>query len=806
MKKEKQTDKYLLSGKITVICIVITAGLSCIALLGWIMNIITLASISRAYIPMAPSTALIFIILSVGLLFQAHKHTYYSARIFIMIGVVLVLLTSVLILAGILTGIRFEAEHFLFIPEKHGEVLTGYMSPLTAVTFTLASFSLLFLLSSTDNRRQYGNLSSYSAAAVVLSGTIILLGYLYGTPLLYGGTTIPVALPTAIAFVFLGIGLVIAAGLNNWPVRLFMGPSLRSRLMRVFLPITIALVLIQGWLGANIVVLTTNPALLSSLVAVFSVVVVSFIVAWTAKKISYEIDKINTERIKALEALSISEKKFRDLLETVQLAAVMLDCNGSITFCNNYLLAMTGWSRDEALNKNWFDMFLPAEVKESAKSVFNAIINKGTMLHNENPVITREGALRQIVWDIAVLRDPEGNVTGTASLGIDVTEHRKLEGQLRQAQKMEAIGHLAGGVAHDFNNILSAIVGYAHLTLMKMKDDDPLRKNLDQILASSERAANLTQSLLAFSRKQLIIPTPVNINDIVSGIKKILDRIIGEDIKIKVVTAGKDLIVKADKGQIEQALMNLATNARDAMPHGGTLTIINEEAEIDERFIQMHQYGKAGEYAVITVADTGVGMDEKTRANIFEPFFTTKEVGRGTGLGLAMVYGTIKQHDGFINVYSEPGRGTTFRIYLPMAEPGMRLTEKKAAAPVSSGHETILLVEDDEAVRKATKALLEELGYTIIEAVDGEHAIKRLRENKDAMQLVISDIIMPGPSGKAVYDELKRIKSDVEIIFISGYTADILTKKGIIGEGINFLSKPLNPEALSRKIREVLDK
>jgi CheY-like chemotaxis protein len=242
------------------------------------------------------------------------------------------------------------------------------------------------------------------------------------------------------------------------------------------------------------------------------------------------------------------------------------------------------------------------------------------------------------------------------------------------------------------------------------------------------------------------------------------------------------------------------------MPDGGALTITTEEVEINEKFIQMHQEGEIGKYAIITVTDTGVGMDEKTRENIFEPFFTTKEVGKGTGLGLAMVYGTIKQHNGFINVYSEPGKGTTFKIYLPLAESGVQVTEKRESGSMPSGTETILLVEDNEAVRSSIKALLEEFGYNVIKAADGDQAITICRENIDFVQLVISDVIMPRQSGKEVYDELKKIRPDIKVLFISGYPADILTKKGIVGEGINFISKPINPEVFLRKIREVLDK
>jgi PAS domain S-box-containing protein len=421
-------------------------------------------------------------------------------------------------------------------------------------------------------------------------------------------------------------------------------------------------------------------------------------------------------------------------------------------------------------------------------------------------VVHPNGVIRFIKAHGVVVRDKDGRALRMIGINRDITEQRNLEEKFRQAQKMEAIGHLAGGVAHDFNNILTAIIGYGNLLNMKLPEADPLHNYVDQILVSSEKAANLTHSLLAFSRKQVINPIPVDINEIVAGMKKILDRIIGEDIEFKVKTADHALIVKSDKGQMEQVLMNLVTNARDAMPHGGMLTITTEEAEIDERFVQIHQYGNAGRYAVVSVMDTGVGMDNTTQDRIFEPFFTTKEVGKGTGLGLAMVYGTIKQHDGFINVYSESGTGSAFRIYLPLAEYHKQLSGKKASTAIVSGNETLLLVEDDTAVRKVIKTLLEELGYHVIEAIDGEHAVNLFQENRERIQLVVSDMIMPKLSGKDVYKELKKIKPDIKILFISGYTADILKQKGIENEKINFISKPLRTDALSRKIREVLDK
>jgi PAS domain S-box-containing protein len=514
-----------------------------------------------------------------------------------------------------------------------------------------------------------------------------------------------------------------------------------------------------------------------------------------------------TERKRAEESIRVAERKFRNLLEAIRLVAVMLDSHGNITFCNDYLLGLSGWAKSEVLGKNWFDLFIPEEMRDTSKSVFQSIVLETSVpLHYENTLVMRDGSERLVVWDNVSLHDPEGKVIGTASIGTDITGSRRLEEQLRQSQKMEAIGHLAGGIAHDFNNILTAIIGYGSLLKNKVSPEDFLHEYVNQILATAEKAAKLTHSLLAFSRKQVINPKPVNVNDIIVSMQKMLGRIIGEDIRFKVNTVAQDLIVEADRSQLEQAMMNLVTNARDAMPHGGSLTITTEEGEIGELFIRMHKYGELGKYVIVSVSDTGVGMDEKTKEHIFEPFFTTKEAGKGTGLGLAMVYGAIKQHNGFINVYSEPGEGTTFWIYLPVAKSDMLLDDDAAVTAVVPGKETILLVEDDDAVRDVTRVMLEEFGYTVLEASDGGQAVKLFAANRDKVQLVISDIIMPGENGKEVYNALKQIKPDVKALFISGYTADILTQKGIAAEGIDFLSKPLRPGDFSKKIREVLDK
>ncbi|MEW6714145.1 MAG: ATP-binding protein [Nitrospirota bacterium] len=399
----------------------------------------------------------------------------------------------------------------------------------------------------------------------------------------------------------------------------------------------------------------------------------------------------------------------------------------------------------------------------------------------------------------------DNELVGVIHVARDVTGQRRLEEQLRHAQKMEAIGQLAGGVAHDFNNILTAIMGYGHLLQMKLKGDDPLKHNFDQILKVTERGADLTRSLLAFSRKQAVGLKPVTINKIVETSVKLLPGLIGERIELKTILGEEGLTILADSVQIEQIIMNLASNARDAMPDGGVLTIAAEGMEMDREFLSTHGYGDPGPYVLLSFTDTGIGMDEEAKKKIFDPFFTTKKVGEGTGLGLAIVYGIVKQHNGYITVDSEEGKGTTFSIYFPLIDGKAEDEAAEASAP-AGGKETILIAEDDAAVREPLKATLEIFGYDVIETVNGEDAVAKFKENKERIKLLLFDVIMPKMNGKEAYEEIKQIAPDIKAIFTSGYTANTLQTKEILEKGLTFISKPVSPNNLSRKIREVLDK
>jgi signal transduction histidine kinase/ActR/RegA family two-component response regulator len=404
-----------------------------------------------------------------------------------------------------------------------------------------------------------------------------------------------------------------------------------------------------------------------------------------------------------------------------------------------------------------------------------------------------------------VVRDEKGRVVSYRGVMRDVTLEKTLEHQIMQAQKMEAVGQLAGGIAHDFNNILSAITGYGHLVLMQVQADSPLRPYVEQILESSERAAMLTQNLLTFSRKQIITPQPGRINEIIRNVAPVLTRLIREDIELKLELSIEDSTVEVDRLQIEQLMMNLATNARDAMPNGGILTIGTQKMHMDATFVEAHGYGKIGTYAVISVEDTGVGLDEKTKARIFEPFFTTKELGKGTGLGLAMAYGVVKQNSGYINVYSEVGKGTTFRIYLPEITSTVEQIEDVEIQSPLGGTETILLVEDDQALRKLAITLLDKYGYTVIGASDSDEALARFIEYKESIDLLITDVVIPKRSGIEVFEEIKKLNPEIKVLFLSGYAKDITQNKGILNTNVNFLQKPVSPNTFLKKVREILD-
>jgi PAS domain S-box-containing protein len=505
-----------------------------------------------------------------------------------------------------------------------------------------------------------------------------------------------------------------------------------------------------------------------------------------------------TERKVAEVALKESEKKYRTLVDNALVGIYKTNRRGEILFVNEALSRMMGFDSPEEMKRE--SVLARYKDPRDREILMEKLNETGSIDSFETVILTKDGKTLNMLLSATLDGDD------LSGMIVDITDLKNLERQLLHAQKMEAVGQLAGGVAHDFNNILQAMIGYGEFLQNKLGADNPLRQSVDIILSSAMKASSLTQSLLAFSRKQVISPARININNCILMVEKLLSRIIGENIELKTVVSDEKLIVLADSGQIDQVLINLATNARDAMPDGGTLTIETERERFDEEYRKVHGYGDPGNYARISFTDTGHGMDEKTMKNIFEPFFTTKEVGRGTGLGLAMVYGIVKQHNGYINVYSEVGIGTTFNIYLPLADtPGKESIVPAETLMSQGGTEIILLAEDDEMVRSLIKTSMEMVGYRVIEAEDGLDALQKFRENVDSIDLLLLDVVMPRKNGKDVYNEIRKTHQEMKVLFISGYASDIIQEKGALEEGLNFVSKPISPNHLLKIVREILD-
>jgi len=507
-----------------------------------------------------------------------------------------------------------------------------------------------------------------------------------------------------------------------------------------------------------------------------------------------------TPRKEAEAALQESEIKYRSLVEN-SLVGVGIFQDDRLIFVNNKFCEIFGFTYEEITKQDLSDFIHPddrAIMKDNAKRIFeygDTVECHYRILRKDNKVINVKTFSTSVIY--------QGR---PAAIGIiiDITREMLLENQLRQSLKMEAIGTLAGGIAHDFNNILTVLTGYSTLLKLEMEKGIPLKATyLDAIMSASLKASNLTQSLLAFSRQQPVSLRPVKLNEIVSGTEKMLRRLLTEDIALKTGLSPDDMIVMADTTQIDQVLINLVVNARDAMPRGGAITIETRKVYIDKESAEIRGLADPGQYALLSIIDTGTGMNDATKEHLFEPFFTTKDVGKGTGLGLSTIYGIIKQHNGHISVYSEEMIGTSFHIYLPITD--TTLTEKKAYDMPKGGSETILLAEDNEEVREFMTTVLRKSGYSVIEAVDGEAAIERFKANK-GISLLILDSVMPKKNGRQVYDEISAKYPRIKIIFTSGYTRDVILDKGIEDKTFEFISKPVSPETLLRKVRESLDR
>lgn len=521
------------------------------------------------------------------------------------------------------------------------------------------------------------------------------------------------------------------------------------------------------------------------------------------------------ERKQSEEALRLSTQRFDELAEQSRTYTWEVDADGLYTYASHVVELVLGYRPDELVGRMHFYDLHPEEGRDAFKSAALEMLARARPFTAVvNAVEARNGDMLWVSTNGIPMLGPDGTLRGYRGSDTDITEQKRaederesLQAQLLQSQKLESVGRLAGGVAHDFNNILSVITGHAELALEQLAPTDPLHRSLTEIHRAAERSAAITRQLLAFARKQTAAPRPLDLNETVEGMLSMLRRLIGEDIELKWLPAGDLGAVNMDPAQIDQILANLCVNARDAIANVGRLTIETANASIDDAYCALHEEAVCGDYVTLSVTDTGSGMDPETLGTIFEPFFTTKELGKGTGLGLATVYGIIKQNNGSIQVYSEPGLGTRFTIYLPRytGDPVPSGATRETVEPELGARETILLVEDEPTIQEMAQMMLERLGYVVLPATSPREAVKLAEAHAGDIQLLMTDVIMPEMNGRDLAAKLQALNPDLKCLFMSGYAADVIVDHGVLAAGVHFIQKPFSMRSLAAKIQYVLN-
>ena len=742
-------DAHARAGQLGGVAVAAIGGL---ALAGWATGSALLKAGAAGFIPMAPNTALVFLVL--GLAVAAAAAGSRAGTRFARAGAAAALAVATARLAEYLVGIDLRVDRWIFsVPaESLGLAPVGRMAFFTALAFLFVASAVL---ARTVERRVriLDDLARACALISTLIGLVFLIGYGYGSPLLYGGHAIPMALPTATAFVLLGLSLVVPDMLRAAAAERRAAAALRE---------------------AN--------------------------------------DELEERVAERTEALRREREFLRAVLESLSDAVVACDADGTLTVFNHASRELHGLPEEPIPPDRWAEHYALLRPDGSTRMPVEEIplyrALGGETIRDVDMVVAPKGHRPRFVMASGQpVVDPDGRKLGAVVAMRDVTQRRDLEAQLLQAQKMEAVGQLAGGVAHDFNNLLTVISSYSEMLLDDLDADAPGRGDLEEIKHAAARAAALTRQLLAFSRKQVLQPRVLDLNtEVLAGLEKMLRRLIGEDIELVTTLASDLALVHADPGQLEQVVVNLAVNARDAMPNGGRLTIETANAELGADDAGRHIGVQPGHYVMLAVSDTGTGMSGETLGRMFEPFFTTKEQGKGTGLGLATVHGIVKQSAGDIWVYSEPGQGTTFKIYLPRVEEPSAMPAAVAPSQLEhGGQETILLVEDDDALRVLARKILVSRGYTVLDARNGEDALAVIERVAQRIDLVATDAVMPGMSGRALAERVGTLRPTTRVLLMSGYTDDDMIRRGILDPRIAFLQKPFTPGALARKVREVLD-
>ena len=765
---------------------------------GWFTGIGALLTVLPGRITMKPNTALGFICggISLALLTRSRGRRSQTAGT---VASVIVMAVGLLTLLEYLLHASFGIDQ-LFFADHAQHLYPGRMAQITALNFCLIGAGLL-LLSLSEKQAKWPQLLALLSG---FSATLAVIGYLYGVPALYGSIHYTsMALHTG-----LGLLILAAAVLHCRPdmglMRVITSNNAGGWLARRLLP---AAVIVPAGLGLIYVHsrFSSSDNRLAFATFVVALVVLFVGLLWV---LAYLLNRLENDKATAESALEHSakllEQRYRALFEDAIVGVFQSTPQGRFLSVNPAMARMFGYiSPDEMIN-SITDIANQIYVDPSRRADFRARIQEEGVVQNfEYQVYRKDGTM---IWASANVRAvyEHGVIARYEGTNSDITDRKLLQEQLAQSQKMEAVGRLAGGVAHDFNNAIGVIVGYSALLTERVAKDEKALQFAQQISKAGQRAASLTRQLLAFSRKQLIQPTVLDLNTIVSDTEKMLGRLIGEHIKMTVNLATDLGQVKADRGQLEQVLMNLAVNARDAMPRGGKLIIETLNGDLDATAISQHPNAKPGAYVVLSVSDTGCGMDKETQAHIFEPFFTTKPLGKGTGLGLSTVYGIVQQNNGYIWVYSEPEKGARFKIYFP------RISEKveqqaNSTDAVVGGSETILLVEDDECMRDLTLNCLTTSGYRVLTAANGEEAILVASEEVTPIHLLLTDVVMPGVSGRQLAHSLISCRPELKLLYMSGYTADLMADQGVLESSLALLEKPFTKEDLLRSVRRVLD-
>jgi PAS domain S-box-containing protein len=769
-----------------VLAAVVVAAHSGVVLIGWAAGWSLFLLPSPSFIPMAPTTALAFLALSLALIARLVAPASSPLR---NAGTVLSWIVATLALVNI--ALPSVLDQFLGGGAgQFGRVRLGVMSPVTAA----AIVPLALAIAMTGTRSHYVGALATIAAIV---GATVALGYAYGTPLLYGSRTIPVALPTGLSLLVLGIATVLAAGRDVWPLDRLVGDEARARMLRAFLPATAGLIVLIGLLDSRLAGLFGGDrVLIAAWFAVIGVALVALLVSRLSGHIANEIDRANKEQQRA-------ERRFNDIFdETIVGFSTTRLSDGRMLRCNDVCARLFGYDSvaefiaHQPRNLWW-------EPRDRDRLVER--LRESSVVRNLEARLRRKDGTA--FWVLANLTQREGD-DGQPILDnifIDITDRKSLEQQLWQAQKLDALGSLAGGVAHDFNNLLTAIIGYADILRDDLGADSRHTDDLNEIIKASDRATALTRQLLAFSRRQPFEPKPLRLDERVTDMEKMLRRLLGPPVRLVTATDADLSAVMADPNQIEQVVLNLAVNGRDAMAQGGTLTIETRNVRLDEPYAHGSAAVPSGAYVMLAVSDTGAGMSPETLARLFEPFFTTKEKGKGTGLGLSTVYGIVKQSQGHVLVYSEPGVGTTFKCYFPVSEVKARISRPSQAPVEVRGTETILLVEDEEPIRLLAATALERNGYKILAAGDGDAAMVLAAQHEGPIHLLLSDGVL---SGVRVPELLRRFvaqRPETKILLMSGYSQEAVFQHDIVAPNTAFLPKPFTIRQLTERVREVLD-